>query len=70
MRSVSSPRIVSAISGAAVTAWDVVFNREVTNGEARYVSDVAGVADALVADEADPVASKERGEVLRSVVVL
>jgi glycosyltransferase involved in cell wall biosynthesis len=52
-------------AGAAVTAWDVVFNREVTDGQARYVADAAGVAAALAADEEDPVASKERGEVLR-----
>jgi glycosyltransferase involved in cell wall biosynthesis len=62
----TNPSLLRAMdAGAAVTAWDVVFNREVTDGHARYVTDAAGVAAALAADEADPVASKERGEVLR-----
>ena len=41
------------------------FNREVTEGRARYDGRADGVAAALVADETDPVAAKERGEALR-----
>jgi len=62
----TNPSLLRAMSaGVSVTAWDVVFNREVSAGQARYVADADGVAAALAADEADPVARKERGEVLR-----
>ncbi len=62
----TNPSLLRAMgAGAAVTAWDVVFNREVTDGLARYVTGPADVASALVADEEDPVGAKERGEALR-----
>ncbi len=62
----TNPSLLRAMgAGAPVTAWDVVFNREVTDGGARYVGDPDGVAAALLADETDPVAAKERGEALR-----
>jgi glycosyltransferase involved in cell wall biosynthesis len=62
----TNPSLLRAMgAGAPVTAWDVVFNREVTDGAARFVRDTDGVAAALDADEHDPVAAKERGELLR-----
>ncbi len=62
----TNPSLLRAMgAGAPVTAWDVVFNQEVTDGAARYVRTPAEVAAALLADEQDPVAAKERGEVLR-----
>jgi glycosyltransferase involved in cell wall biosynthesis len=62
----TNPSLLRAMgAGAAVTAWDVVFNREVTDGAARFVNSPADVAAALFADEQDPTAAKERGEMLR-----
>jgi glycosyltransferase involved in cell wall biosynthesis len=62
----TNPSLLRAMgAGAPVTAWDVVFNREVTDGAARFVRDADDVAAALVDDERDPVAAKERGELLR-----
>ena len=62
----TNPSLLRAMgAGAPVTAWDVVFNREVTDGAARFVRGPADVAAALAADEHDPVAAKERGELLR-----
>ncbi len=62
----TNPSLLRAMgAGTAVTAWDVVFNREVTDGAARFVRTPAEVAAALSADEQDPAAAKERGEVLR-----
>lgn len=62
----TNPSLLRAMgAGAAVTAWDVVFNREVTDGQARYVSSADDLAAALEADERDPAGAKERGEVLR-----
>jgi glycosyltransferase involved in cell wall biosynthesis len=62
----TNPSLLRAMgAGAPVTAWDVVFNREVTDGAARYVRSPDDVATALVADEQDAVAAKERGELLR-----
>jgi glycosyltransferase involved in cell wall biosynthesis len=49
-------------AGAPVTAFDVVFNREVTGDDARFFSDAEGVAVAIAADEADQAAARERGE--------
>jgi glycosyltransferase involved in cell wall biosynthesis len=45
-------------AGAPVTAYDCVFNREVTGGDAVWFTDVAGVAAAVNADES---ARDERG---------
>lgn len=62
----TNPSLLRAMgAGTPVTAWDVVFNREVTADAARFVRDPDEVAAALAADEADPVAAKERGELLR-----
>jgi glycosyltransferase involved in cell wall biosynthesis len=62
----TNPSLLRAMgAGAAVTAWDVGFNREVTAGLARYVNGADQVAAALVTDEGDPAGTKERGEALR-----
>ena len=62
----TNPSLLRAMgAGTSVTAWDVVFNREVTAGLARFVRDADGFAAALAHDELDPAASKERGEALR-----
>jgi glycosyltransferase involved in cell wall biosynthesis len=62
----TNPSLLRAMgAGASVTAWDVVFNREVTGGLARFVADADAVAAALAEDEDDPAETKERGEVLR-----
>jgi glycosyltransferase involved in cell wall biosynthesis len=62
----TNPSLLRAMgAGTAVTAWDVVFNREVTDGLARFVRTPADVAEALLADEQDPAGAKERGEALR-----
>ncbi len=62
----TNPSLLRAMgAGAPVTAWDVVFNREVTDGAARFVRGPDDVAAAMAADEHDPAAAKERGELLR-----
>ena len=62
----TNPSLLRAMgAGAPVTAWDVVFNREVTDGLACFVADPDGVAAALLADEQDPAGAKERAESLR-----
>jgi glycosyltransferase involved in cell wall biosynthesis len=62
----TNPSLLRAMgAGTSVTAWDVVFNREVTQGLARFVIDADDVAAALAADESDPAGTKERAESLR-----
>jgi glycosyltransferase involved in cell wall biosynthesis len=62
----TNPSLLRAMgAGSSVTVWDVVFNREVTEGMARFVSTPDEVAAALAADESDPAGAKERGEALR-----
>lgn len=62
----TNPSLLRAMgAGTSVTAWDVVFNREVTDGLAWFVSSPDDVAVALAADETDSAANKERGEALR-----
>jgi glycosyltransferase involved in cell wall biosynthesis len=62
----TNPSLLRAMgAGAPITAWDVVFNREVTDDAARFVRSRDDVSAALVADEHDPVAAKERGELVR-----
>ncbi len=62
----TNPSLLRAMgAGTSVTAWDVVFNEEVTGGLARFVSSADEVAAAMAADEADPVGVKERGDLLR-----
>lgn len=48
-------------AGAPITAHDNVFCREVTGGHARFFVDETDVAAAIEADEADPVAARDRG---------
>ncbi len=55
----TNPSLLRAMgAGAPVTAYDCVFNREVTGGDALWFTDVAGVAAAVNADES---ARDERG---------
>jgi glycosyltransferase involved in cell wall biosynthesis len=51
----TNPSLLRAIgAGAAVLAYDVDFNREVTQSTGRYFSDAAGVAALLERAESDP----------------
>lgn len=51
----TNPSLLRALGAAApVTAFDCVFNREVTAGHARFFTDPADVAAAVTADEAGP----------------
>lgn len=59
----TNPSLLRALGCAApVTAYDVSFNREVTKGHARFFTDPASVAAALLADDADPVGARARGQ--------
>ncbi len=49
-------------AGAAVVAWDVVFNREVADDAGRYVRDPGDVAREVEAAEADPEGALARGK--------
>jgi hypothetical protein len=49
-------------AGSRVTAYDCVFNREVTGGRALWFVDETGVAAAVEADEVHP---DDRGAALR-----
>jgi glycosyltransferase involved in cell wall biosynthesis len=58
----TNPSLLRAMGAAApVTAYDAVFNHEVVDGHARYWSDPAEVAQAMIADEHDPVDALDRG---------
>ncbi len=58
----TNPSLLRAMGAKApVTAYDVVFNREVTAGIARFFSTPAEVRLALEADEADPSSASDRG---------
>jgi glycosyltransferase involved in cell wall biosynthesis len=58
----TNPSLLRAMgAGAPVTAYDVVFNREVVAGNAQLFTSPADVALAVEADEADPTAAEERG---------
>lgn len=58
----TNPSLLRALGCAApVTAYDVIFNREVTAGHARFFSDPDTVSQALTADENDPAAARQRG---------
>lgn len=58
----TNPSLLRALgAGAPVTAYDGVFNREVTAGHARFFTDETDVAAALEADEADTAGAAARG---------
>lgn len=58
----TNPSLLRALGCAApVTAFDVNFNREVTDGHARFFDDPTSVASAILADDADPEAAVRRG---------
>ncbi len=60
----TNPSLLRAMGASArVTAYDCVFNREVTAGHARWFVDEAGVATAVTADERQP---DNRGHALRA----
>jgi len=59
----TNPSLLRALGCAApVTAFDVNFNCEVTAGNARFFGLADDVADALRADDADPMDAARRGE--------
>jgi glycosyltransferase involved in cell wall biosynthesis len=63
----TNPSLLRAIgAGAAVGAWDVVFNREVLGGSGRWCSDPAGVAALVEAAEADGVSCRRDGRALQA----
>jgi glycosyltransferase involved in cell wall biosynthesis len=58
----TNPSLLRAMGAAApIVAFDVAFNREVADGAARYFRNAEDVATAILADEADPSAARERG---------
>jgi glycosyltransferase involved in cell wall biosynthesis len=58
----TNPSLLRAMgAGAPVTAFDVVFNREVAGSAGVYFADPAGVALACLDAESDPVATTARG---------
>jgi glycosyltransferase involved in cell wall biosynthesis len=58
----TNPSLLQAMgAGAPVSAYDVVFNREVVSGQARLWTSAAEAAAAVLADEADVEAAAERG---------
>jgi glycosyltransferase involved in cell wall biosynthesis len=58
----TNPSLLRALGCAApVTAYDVNFNREVTNGHARFFVSPGDVTAAIEADENDPATSLGRG---------
>jgi glycosyltransferase involved in cell wall biosynthesis len=62
----TNPSLLRALGcGAPVTAFDVTFNHEVTDGHARFFSTPAGVRAAVRADNADPTAAQLRGKLGR-----
>ena len=66
----TNPSLLRAMgAGAAVTAFDVVFNREVAGSAARFFIEPADVAAAIEADEADENGTSARGESLRRDVL-
>lgn len=65
----TNPSLLRALGcGAPVTAFDVVFNREVTAGHARFFGSAFSVAEAVQADDADPDGAEERGKLGRDHV--
>lgn len=59
----TNPSLLRALGcGAPVTAYDVVFNREVTAGHARFFSDPGTVAAAVLADDNDADGASHRGK--------
>jgi hypothetical protein len=59
----TNPSLLRAMGASArITAYDCVFNREVTGGHALWFSDATGVAAAVETDEAHP---DQRGEAAR-----
>lgn len=59
----TNPSLLRALGcGAPVTAYDVIFNREVTGGHARFFTDVSSAALAIAADAADPAGAVTRGQ--------
>lgn len=58
----TNPSLLRALGcGAPVTAYDVIFNREVTSGHARFFRTARDVAKALEEDDREPWAARARG---------
>ena len=62
----TNPSLLRAMgAGAAVTAWDVNFNREVLGDTGLYFGDPAGLATAVLQVEGTPDVAVKRGELAR-----
>ncbi|MCB1257854.1 MAG: DUF1972 domain-containing protein, partial [Microthrixaceae bacterium] len=62
----TNPSLLRAMgAGAAVGAFDVVFNREVLGSEAQFFSNASGVAKLVESAEADPQQIRSYGELCR-----
>ena len=67
----TNPSLLRALGCAApVTAFDVSFNREVTDGHARFFTTAADVATAVAADDADPDSAHGRAKAGQEHVAL
>jgi glycosyltransferase involved in cell wall biosynthesis len=65
----TNPSLLRALgAGASVSAFDVVFNREVTGGHALFFSDSAGVTSAVELTERDRLGTESRAEMGRKHV--
>ncbi len=65
----TNPSLLRALgAGAPVSAYDVVFNREVAAGAGAYFTTPAEVAALFEAAEADPAAARARGSAGQSDV--
>ena len=63
----TNPSLLRAMgAGAPVSAWDVVFNREVTGGHAQFFSSADDVVAVLARDEQHADAARERGNAARA----
>lgn len=62
----TNPSLLRAMgAGAAITAFDVNFNREVTGGNARFFTTSEELARILASDEQDPLGVKRRAAAAR-----
>ena len=66
----TNPSLLRAIgAGAAVNAFDVVFNREVLGDTGRFFTDATTLARSLEEAESHPVRTRERGEAARTIAI-
>ena len=64
----TNPSLLRAMgAGTAVIAHDVVFNREVLDGNGWFFSDAADVAEHVVSAEADPASTEARATAVQEI---